>query len=59
MGQGDELESGESDIFVHLMQAWLTPVIKVWPGSARQEEIHGDRNVVATLYEPLSTVKKK
>jgi glycine dehydrogenase len=38
---------------------WLSPRNKVWPGSARQEEIHGDKNVVANLYEPLATVKKK
>jgi glycine dehydrogenase len=39
--------------------SWLTPVNKIWPGSARQEEIHGDRNVVATLYDELVDVNRK
>ena len=42
-----------------ILQPWLTPVNKTWPGSARQEEIHGDRNVVATLYDELVDVNKK
>lgn len=37
----------------------MSPVNKIWPGSARQEEIHGDRNVVATLYDELVLVNKK
>lgn len=32
---------------------WLTPANKLWPGSGRVDEVYGDRNVVATLYDKL------
>ena len=45
------------DHFLNL-QPWQTPTNKLWPASARADEIHGDRNVVATLYEKLVPRKK-
>lgn len=32
---------------------WLTPSTKFWPVSARADEVYGDKNVVATLYDKL------
>eukprot|EP00731_Ephydatia_muelleri_P018776 Em0011g816a len=32
---------------------WVTPHSKQWPGSGRADEIHGDKNIVATLYDKL------
>jgi len=45
-------------ITVFALQPWQTPTNKLWPGSARADEIHGDRNVVATLYDKLVASKK-
>ena len=35
------------------LQPWVTPHSKQWPGSGRADEIHGDKNIVATLYDKL------
>lgn len=40
------------------VQPWMTPTTKFWPGSARADEIHGDRNVVATRNDKLVESKK-
>jgi len=44
--------------FLLNLQPWQTPANKLWPGSARADEIHGDRNVVATLYGKLVPRRK-